>query len=175
MSADQITSRVESALPSRPSLVTVPTALEVDPSREVQLPEVVSFERWTADEHTAPARAVAFLQFLGRRVLATVIDTNRGAMAARIWMNELELGSFCAAFMAPRDHDTRRTISLAPEWFGKQSHPCDQNTQDTQVQLLLGGPNNEKPPDPPKVQLLALVTLGAETSAALEFKSKDVA
>ena len=28
MSADQIASRVESALPSRPSLVTVPTALE---------------------------------------------------------------------------------------------------------------------------------------------------
>ncbi len=178
MSIETIAKRIQEALSGGSNLVAVPTALAVDTSRKIHIPDHISLEEWKRIARQTPARAMAFLQFLGKRVMATVVDPRAETMVARVWMRRRELAEFTELFLSPRERDDRRTIASAPEWFGPQEHCGDEHdrhvSDDAPREGLMGGPN-EKPPDPPRLQqALALVTVGQQCTGVQDLPPRAI-
>lgn len=168
MSVERIIRWFEQSVSDRASLLTVPTALVVDTKRRITAPEIISLEEWRKNEKATPTKAVAFLSQHREHLLATIVDAEHRTIAARVWFMRTELGLFCDHFLLARGHEQRRTVAMAPDWLSGQEPECPPRHAVGSEAVIALGPQNEKPPDPPNLQLVALATLGEETNALLE-------
>ncbi|MEZ4359319.1 MAG: hypothetical protein R3B48_04000 [Kofleriaceae bacterium] len=140
-----------------------PAALAADPSILIEDPAPIwTLAEWLGGERDRPTppKAVAFLEVCDGAALATIVDAGHQRVAGCVRLSSGELEPFSTAFLRTSPEGGARSILFAP--FAATSLSAQlatpAKTDKTKPPPTTDGvtPIGEKPPEPPKFQVVVL-------------------